>query len=571
VRAGSIGSGGFGGGGARLPRGQQIDALGFVPPTSISIRSLMQTCPRIWQPAWSAFDGFRWRLLLRVLLSAPALALATCQLGAGGGTSTARIDRPLRVSSNPNYFQDSRGAILILNGSHTWNNLQDWGSNGAIEVLDFKAYVHFLAAHGHNFTLLWYTELPKFCGLPTTESSPSDLTASPHPWLRTGPGTATDGGLKFDLTKFDPRYFDRLRTRVQALRSAGIYVGVYLFTGEWLNSFRCSSDGYPFTAANNINSVDDGYTGGSRGTGSVSMTAPNAITKLQDAYVEKTIDVLNDLPNVLWVVSEEAPAESTWWNDHQIVHIRAYESKKRYQHPIGYAALTGAPDAAIYNSDADWVAPQVKISPTTSRGSGLPACKVNLNDSDHSYFGMWNETPQQNRNYAWQNFMTGNQVLFMDPYVVYYPRENRNLCVSPTNAICSAPDPRWDNFRNNLGYILRYSRKLQLANVTPQSSLSSTGYCLAQTPAEGAEYLVYAPSGGTFTVDLSAMPGSRTLGVEWFDPSTGTAIVGNPIPSGSSSQTFDSPFSGDAVLYLADTEGHAALRRSQPNSRRNQR
>ena len=55
---------------------------------------------------------------------------------------------------------------------------------------------------------------------------------------------------------------------------------------------------------------------------------------------------------------------------------------------------------------------------------------------------MWKHTPQVNRNYAWENFMNGNQVLFMDPYVVYYPREKRNVCVSPTNAICSGPDAR---------------------------------------------------------------------------------------------------------------------------------
>ena len=51
-----------------------------------------------------------------------------------------------------------------------------------------------------------------------------------------GPGTATDGGLKFDLTKFDQSFFDRLRTRVQALNNAGIYAGVYLFTGEYLST-----------------------------------------------------------------------------------------------------------------------------------------------------------------------------------------------------------------------------------------------------------------------------------------------------------------------------------------------
>ena len=108
--------------------------------------------------------------------------------------------------------------------------------------------------------------------------------------------------------------------------------------------------------------------------------------------MEKVIDTLNDLPNVLWIVSEEAPANSTWWNDHQISHVRAYESKKPHQHPIGYGALIGSPDTTIYNSDADWVAPQARISPTTSCGSGKPACKVNVNDSDHSYFGMWNDT-----------------------------------------------------------------------------------------------------------------------------------------------------------------------------------
>src|SRR5262249_36090490 len=116
--------------------------------------------------------------------------------------------------------------------------------------------------------------------------------------------------------------------------------------------------------------------------------------------------------------------------------------------------------------------------------------------------------------------------------------------------------PRWDNFRDNLGYILRYSRKLNLAKVAPRASLSSTSNCLAQTPSVGAEYLVYAPSGGSFTVDLSAMPGSRTLSVEWFSPATGATLAAASVPAGSS-RSFTPPFSGDAVLYLVDSAGHA--------------
>jgi hypothetical protein len=124
------------------------------------------------------------------------------------------------------------------------------------------------------------------------------------------------------------------------------------------------------------------------------------------------------------------------------------------------------------------------------------------------------------------------------------------------NGICTTPDARWDNLRDNLGYTLQYARKLNLVNITPQPALSSTGYCLAQTPSVGAEYLVYAPSGGPFTVDLSAMPKSRELTVEWFNPLTGKATVKHPIHAGASSQPFQAPFQGDAVLYLVDTAGH---------------
>src|SRR5437773_7623701 len=107
--------------------------------------------------------------------------------------------------------------------------------------------------------------------------------------MRTGPGLATDDALKFNLTKFDQAYFARLRARVQALRNAGIYAGVYLFSGEFLLRFRCSTDGYPFTGANNVNGADDGYPCESpeSAVASVTMSAPDAITEFQDAYVKK--------------------------------------------------------------------------------------------------------------------------------------------------------------------------------------------------------------------------------------------------------------------------------------------
>jgi hypothetical protein len=54
---------------------------------------------------------------------------------------------------------------------------------------------------------------------------------TPQPWPRTGPGTGIDGKPRFDLTRFDPAYFERLRERVAAAGAAGLYASVMLFDG----------------------------------------------------------------------------------------------------------------------------------------------------------------------------------------------------------------------------------------------------------------------------------------------------------------------------------------------------
>jgi len=487
---------------------------------------------------------------VRILFSILILSFATATRARGATplistpiSKSKPITAPLRVSSNnPNYFTDGSGRAVYLTGSHTWNDFQDWGTDDSPQPFDFAAYVKMLAAHRHNFTLLWQTELPVFRGLPTQANASPDFFVTPQPWQRTGPGSASDGKLKFDLAKLNQAYFDRLRDRVQQLNAAGIYAGVYLFSGEWLLRFRFSGDGYPLTGSNNVNGIDDGG-----GVGSVTMSAPNAITSVQDTFVKKLIDTLNDLPNVLWIVSQEAPPGSEWWNSHLISLTRAYEAGKPLQHPIGFGVLADNNDATIMNSDADWIAPAARISPTRSCGSGHPACKVNINDSDHSYFGMWNDSSQANRNYFWINFTQGNQTLFMDPYVVFYPREKRNLCPSSVHGIGSAPDPRWDNVRDNMGYIRSYADRLNLAAMTPRGDLSSTHHALVSAASVHPEFLVYAPAGGNFTLNLSGVDG--LLAVEWMNPATGAKTAGASV-SGGSTPTFTPPFDGDAVLCL---------------------
>ena len=462
----------------------------------------------------------------------------------------------VQSATSPAYFVTPNGKPIFLSGSHTWDTFQDLDQSTNPAAFDFTAYVNFLKANGHNVTILWRKDLPTYCGW----GAGGVWTIAQWPWKRTGPGFASDGKPQFDLTQFDQTYFDRLRSRAQTLAGNGIYAIVQLFDGLQLVNNRCSNDGYPFTAGNNVNGVSDGG-----GANSITMSAPNTITGYQDAYVKKVIDTLNDVPNVIWEISEESPSSSAWWQGHMIGLIKAYEGGGTWEgvtytakpavHPVGLGEFNTS-DGTLFNTNAIWTAPSAQYPSASSCGSGTPQCKAIINDSDHAYYGMWNDSAQTNRNYLWRNLMNGvGGVIFMDPYLIYWSNSSRNLCSSPTNGVCSAPDSRWDNFRANMGYMVNYANtRLDLAKVSPHGSLSSTGYCLADNAATGAEYLVYSTGGGSFTVNLSAT--TRTLNVEWLNPSTGAVTNGGTISGGSASQSFTPPFSGDAVLYLVDSAGH---------------
>ena len=485
-------------------------------------------------------------------------------VSSGSGSSMG----PLKQSTvNTRYFVDPAGNAVFLAGSHTWDDFQDTDTNigSTPAAFDFNAYVTFLKAHNHNATILWHKDLPEYCDWNFTGSV---WQMTPWPWLRPGPGVATDGNLKFDLTQFNQTYFDRLHSQVQLLQQNGIYAIVELFDGNQLTSARCSTDGYAFSASNNINGVSDGYTSGASGTNSVTMTAANAISGYQDAYVKKVLDTLNDLPNVIYEVAEEQPAGSaTWWFPHVISLVRSYEATKPLQHPVGIGSMnaTAPSDSTLYGSGADWIAPTINTNFSNQFPSNVSTNnqgKVVINDSDHSlgYKSFLNSDgtvqDQNLRGYIWENITQGAEgVVFMEPYEIFWQGSPvRNNCTNPSNQICTGVDTKYDKFRLSMGFAQQYvNAKMDLLKATPQGSLASTGFCLADNAATGAEYLVYAPSGGTFTVNLSAT--TRALNVEWFNPLTGATTAAAAI-TGGSTKSFTAPFSGDAVLYIVDAAGH---------------
>ena len=439
---------------------------------------------------------------------------------------------PLRVSTvNPRYFTDGSGRAILLTGSHTWGNLQDYtyAARPSPAPMDFSAYLAFLRQHNHNFFRLWAWE-SSF----NPNAKQGTIYYEPMPYQRPGPGLALDGEPKFDLALFNQAYFDRLRNRVVAARDSGIYVSIMLFNGFSVegkgNVGGDPWQGHPFNPKNNVNGLDAG------GGKTVHTLSNPAVIAHQEAYVRKVIDSVNDLDNVLYEISNEdsgGPAD-TAWQTHMIRFVKDYEATKAKQHPVGMTQQYPQGDeAALFASPADWISPGTKLLNADGR-------KVILNDTDHSYFwiGLKQDGVLAQRAWVWENFTRGNQCLFMDPYLDPSHDPGRN---DPAGG---RPDPYWDILRDAMGRTRAYAGRMDLLATAPHGELASTGFCLA---SPGKEYLVYLPEGGEVTVDLSAASG--TLNTEWMRPGEGTTTRAEPT-AGGSRRMLKAPFPGDAVLYL---------------------
>jgi len=452
-----------------------------------------------------------------------------CLLIAACG-SDCHSQNSLRVSTdNPRYFTDRSGKAIYLTGSHTWNTLVEMNTPANPQLFDFDAYLDFLKRYNHNFIRLWTWELFIYNDRPEMDEHHKLHRTSPLPWLTVNGEPAPDGNQKFDLTKFNPAYFERLRQRVAASKEKGIYVSIMLFEG-WGEQFRSNSfQNHPFYPLNNVNNIMIDTTGDVRALSKHELVNKQVLA-IQEAYVKKVIETVNDLDNVLYEISNENHPASTEWQYHMINFIKKYEKSLPNQHPVGMTfQYEGGKNKTLFDSPADWISPNAeggyKVSPKPSDGS-----KVVLTDTDH----LWGLGG--NHQWVWKSFMQGLNPIFMDPY------DGKLFQHGETPRI---PKEEMELIRKNMGYTLKYAQRMSLIDMLPDTTLSSSGYCLRHA---NREYLVYIPEGNKVELNFASIRGA--FSTEWFDPLTGNKNIGDKI-NGGKKLTLISPFkSGEAVLYL---------------------
>ncbi len=245
----------------------------------------------------------RFAFLLLTLVGVGAIVVA-----ARGNTPR---EEPIRLHpDNPHYFQfRGRPTILITAGEHY----------GAVMNLDFDyvRYLDVLQAHRFNLTRVFsgtYREVAGSFNITGNTLAPA-AGRFVCPWARSETPGASDGGNKFDLTKWDGVYFARLKDFIVQASRRGVVVELVLFCTMYDDKLW---DASPMNVRNNINGV------GGVGRQEVYSAKDKDLLAVQQAVARKLVAELNEFDNLYYEICNE-PYErgglTSEWNDRIIAAI----------------------------------------------------------------------------------------------------------------------------------------------------------------------------------------------------------------------------------------------------------
>lgn len=431
-----------------------------------------------------------------------------------------------QFAENPNYFTDGSGKAIYLVGSHTWSNFQDMRFEGD-KNFDYDQYMDFMVENHFNFMRLWTWEQSAWATW-----TPEKLIVDPVPYLRTGPGLAIDGKPRYDLTKFDQSYFDRMRARIIKARDHGIYASIMLFQAfsgvvtKFPNHDNNVFRGHYYNKDNNIQNFN-----GDKNDDKVLDLDDSKVQEYQASYIKKIIDNVWDLDNVLYEVINEGG--TLGWDRFVIKTVQDYEKTKGKQHPVGITGHSCEKLEDMLQSTAQWISPGSNDGPGFEDVFDNPPLwngkKVCVLDTDH----MWGVGIDYH--WVWYSFLRGHNVLFMDPW---------------------DPLPTWHDDPQQMPDLYNYVQgrkamkntailagQLNLAVMKPSKDIASSGFCLANP---GKEYIVYVKA-DTASIDLTGITG--TFSVEWMHPTEGFITKGKDIKGGGK-EILSTPFKEEAVAHI---------------------
>jgi hypothetical protein len=430
---------------------------------------------------------------------------------------------------NPRWF-DYGGKTIALFGSGIWTIIPD-------VTVDVRKHNEWYAKYGSNANR---ATLFAFC---TSIAGGKGLA----PWRRTGPGRANDGLPKFDLTKWDERFWERLHEYLSDCQSRGIIVLLQMwdepFVERGSNRWRLN----PFNPENNINDIP-GLPGGEGSAEKEFYDPDNAVLmRFQDGLIKKLLDETAErYGNIIYEIGNEINMDSLTpkaerWQRHWIEFFREYERVHGVE-----LLLSNDTRERLFRSGAQGFD---VVNHHGFLGFRIPLRQVGdmpvrVYDAVQRDFERYrrpviNSRPcsdPDRRNYPDVASEDVGRVLYWS----YFCGGGHIVGFRTTN----------ESWKEGLAAerIIRsvhtFMKRLNLERLTPHRELVGGGLCLADV---GREYVVYLPRGGKVTVDLSGVKGRMMA--TWYNPRECRDEREREV-AGGGKRSFQAPGDGDWVLHL---------------------
>src|SRR6267142_2052121 len=463
--------------------------------------------------------------------------------------SAIAADAPISLHpDNPHYLRfRGKPTILITSTEHYGAVLN--GDFGYIPYLDE------LHAKKLNLTRTFsgvYRELPGTFNITDHTLAPKTADKFVCPWARSDTPGASDGGNKFDLTKFNSAYFERLKKFISEAGKRGVVVELVLFCTTYDDKLWAGS---PQNSVNNINSV------GKMNRTELYTLKNKDMVEVHDALVRKFAAELKDFDNLYYEICNEPyfAGVADDWQAHIAATLAEAEKDFPARHLIAQNIANAGkkidkpdPNVSIFNFH--YATPPDTVEQNYKLNKVLGDDETGFRGKDDVYY----------RTEAWEFIMAGGAIY-----------DNLDYSFTPTHPDGSftefkSPGGGGDNLRTQLHILHDFIYDLDFIQMKPMNGIIKGGTvtaALAGNPAkssvtarvlgqQGKAYAIYVRGGTQAELWLSLPMGKYRI--EWINTLSGRVAKSEDVMVNGDFRVVSPTYTEDIALRIKSTAQAAA-------------
>jgi hypothetical protein len=461
--------------------------------------------------------------------------------------------------ANPHYYLfNGQPTILITSAEHY----------GAVvnKDFDYVTYLDELKSHGLNYTRIYpgalFEPVGKFGKGNTLGPKPASLLV---PWARSNvPGYVLCGN-KFDLDRWDPEYFQRLKDFIAKAAERGVVVEICFFNAQYSDTWSIS----PLYYENNVQDV------GKCDFQDAQTLKHAELVRREADYVRRITEEVNSYDNVILEICDEAPdigspptpiAEAGEWVGYMVEVVKNTERNLPKKHLIAQQmeGPLGGPFDFAANPDVSIIVTQYVWEAGLQMG-GMKGLDYEygrnkpIEFNETAYYPFWykGDKVADSRVEAWE-FIVGGGGSFNHlngQFTVQNPAGN-----TPDNAQVLGALKNLKEFIHSFDFLKMHPEISYVVNGIPPGAycrgMSEEGkqYALYHHHSTGGNGSMYTVTPGDYTENLVLNLPAGTYRADWVDPASGSVVGTDTFTHQGGNRTFTTPaHSVDIALRVKRT------------------